>query len=931
MVMRTTLLLVLGATAGLAAAEPVTGYATPGGGLVLSDKDGPLIELAPGAWGPNWGWTGLQAAVTDDQGATSATITGALGPAKTPIRVALKARKTGARRLQVDAELSAERDGPCTLVILGINPGRRYHGTGTASVASGGTSAARDVPFGREALGTAVTGMRLGGGEAALNLALAAPAEIQADGIGRLILAKQQVSAAQHPTASLTIDLPGDLSWYPTPAAIPDPPGYAEWFPWQPAHALDDQGALGMRGWFDPVDAPVVRDRDRLTVGGKPAKFWGINLCYSACSPKKEVAEQRARLYAKYGFNAVRFHKYADGPGWAGIQSKTSFAEFDPEALDRMDWQVAKFKEQGIRIKLSPTFGIQLGSGDRAAVPYLEEFGKLDPKRPDARVRTAHGTVWFSRELQDLQIRQTTELLRHRNPYTGLTYAEDPVVLVVEMYNEDSALFYGTIGQLQKSPTLRRRAAEAFSDWLVARYTDEAGVKAAWGDDAIGSFKAEGFATESLAARSVVPAGNPWFFDPDQLAGSQKPKARRLFDTMLFLHETQNAFWDRFVAAMRAAGYQREVLASNWIAGRAFSHYYNLASDARYSMVDRHNYFGGASSMLATAGSGILSTGLCQVAGMPFSLSEWISTRPNEFGIEGPAIIGAYGMGLQGWDVSFMFQNGDDGRFRERIAKEEFDVVAPHILGLEPLVARQVLRGDVAESTLTAPLKVHLPSLHDGKLGFTETTTANGDVKTATTSAVPAQALAVARCLVEFTGQPAETPVFDPAPFRKDGALVSSTGQLRWYEGAVPASASGCFTIDSPATKAVVGFAQGRTFALGGIVITPRSPFAAIYITAAGRTDTDLATAPRILVGAVARARNTGMKVMDGAILAAGQPPVIMEPVRADIALPAGRALFLRALDQDGRRTAAKLPVADGRITIDGAAQKTIYWELSAE
>jgi hypothetical protein len=927
--MRYISLLTLLVATSLAAAEPIIGYATPGGELVLSDHNGPLLELNPVAWGPDWGWVKLKSTIVDNQGSTQATFSGALNPASTPIQIGLMARKVGDRQLQIDAELSASQDEPCTLVALAFTPGQRFRGPGTASILAGSQAVVRDVPFGKEALGTTVTGLRLVSGNSTLSMNFAAPAEIQADGQGRLVLAKQVASAAQRSIARLTIDLPGDLTWYPTPTAVPDPPDYADWFAWQPAHALDDQGALGMRDWFDAINAPAVRDHDRLTIAGKPAKFWGINLTYRGCSPTKEVAESRAKLYAKYGYNAVRLHKYADGPGWAGIQSKTSFAEFDPDALDRMDWQVAKFKEQGIRIKLSPTFGIQLGAGDLASVPYLEEFGKLDPKRPDSRVRATHGSVWFSRELQDLQIRQTTELLKHRNPYTGMTYAEDPVVLVVEMYNEDSALFYGTMSKLQKSPTLRKRAAEAFSDWLAARYQNEAGLKAAWGDSALGSFKAEGFATESLVERTVVPAGNPWFYDPDQINGTQKSKARRLFDTMLFLHETQNAFWDRFVAAMHAVGYQREVLASNWIAGRAFSHYYNLASDARFSMIDRHNYFGGSSSMLASAGSGMLSTGLCQVAGLPFSLSEWIHVKPNEFGIEGPAIIGAYGMGLQGWDVSFMFQNGDDGRFRDRIGKEKFDVVAPHILGIEPLIARQVLRGDVAESTLTAPLKVHLPSLHDGNIGFTESVTANGDVKTASTSAIPAQALAVARCLVEFTDQPTETPVFDLAPFRKDGALTSSTGQLRWYEGA--SQTSGYFTVNTAATKAVVGFAQDQTFALGEVTITPRSPFAAIYITAAGRSDTDLSVAPRILIGAVARARNTGMKVMDGNVLAGGQPPVIMEPVRADITMPAGRAMVLRALDQDGRRTEAMQPITDGKFSIDGAIQKTIYWELSVD
>lgn len=911
------------------AAEPVTGYPTPEGAVVLSDPAGSLLELAPVGWGPNWGWCGWKTELHATGESTAMVLTTAMGPAKVPVRIDLTVAPAGPHRLAVTAALVAERDVDCTMIIVSLNPGARFRHAGAVTVMAGATTTARDVPFGKEPLGGAVTALRLGAGDDAVAVTFAAPTEIAADGVGRIVLGAGKLAGGARRALAFTVDVPGALTWFPLPGSVPDPAGFAAWFPWKPDNAVDDQGALGMKGWLDTVNAPVHSDGERLLVGDRAEKFWGLNLTYGSTAPAKELAVQRAKLYAKYGFNAVRLHKYADGPGWAGIQSATSFAEFDPAALDRFDWQVAKLKEQGIRIKLSPTFGIQLGRDDVAAVPWFTEFGQLDSKQSNARVRAAHGTVWFVRELQDLQIRQTTNLLKHRNPYTGLTYAEDPVVLVVEMYNEDSALFFGTMGQLQKVPTIRKRASEAFSDWLIARYKDDAGLKAAWGEGGLNSFRAEGFTGESLAARSVVPAGNPWFYDPDQLAGSQKPKAARLLDTMSFLHDTQNALWERFSAALRTAGYHGEVLASNWIAGRGFSHFYNLHSDALVGMVDRHNYFGGTGSMLTTAGSGILSSGLCQVAGRPFSLSEWITTRPNEFGVEGPAIIGAYGMGLQGWDVSFQFENGDDGKFRTLIGKDEWDVMAPQLLGLQPLIARQVRRGDVSESTVVAPLRVHVPSLANGVLGFSDQAAAQGDVKSADSSAVPARALAVARCVVDFTAQAQPTPAFDLAPYAKDGALVSSTGQLRWYEGSAPAT--GCFTIDAPATKAVVGFAAGRRFALGGVSIASQTPFAAIYLTAAERTDHDLATAKHILIGAVARARNTGMKIMDGRVLVSGVSPVLMEPVRAEIELPAGRTYVIRPLDQDGRRTAATRPVTAGRVTIDSAADKTIYWELSAE
>jgi hypothetical protein len=654
--------------------------------------------------------------------------------------------------------------------------------------------------------------------------------------------------------------------------------------------------------------------------------LWGLNVCYSSCAPDEPLADRRARFYAKYGINTVRLHKYADGAGWAGIQSEGSFLEFDPAALDRMDYFVAQLKQRGIYVLLSSTFGVKLGPDDRRYVPYMDEFGSGRP-----RVSTGHGSVYLSRELQDMQIRQVVQLLEHRNPYTGLTYAEDPAVAVVELFNEDSALFFGTLSQLQKVPTLRRRASEQFSNWLQARYATREALIDAWGQAALNSFANEGLTGESWDQRSIVPAGNPWFYDPDQLSGSQAVKRQRLLDTMLFLYEIQNDFYARYVEAIRDTGYDGEILASNWQAGRALSHYYNLHSDSLVGMIDRHNYFGGGRdakidnvSMLRVPGSGLLSAGMQQVAGRPFMLSEWIHVSPNEWGVEGPAIMGAYGMGLQGWDVSYMFQNRDTGGFAAQIAQDRWEVTAPHVLGIFPAVARQVLRGDVAEAEMTAPRFVHVPSLHAGQLGFEDRVVQQHDVKTFDSDRVPAETLAVARTVVEFADRHRPTPQFDIDPFRQAEALVSATGQLRWRPGQT--RLDGAITIDTPATKAVVGFAANQSFELGEVTITPANRFGAIYVTVQERDGT-IADSTKLLIVAIARARNTGMKVYrDVRLLDRGTSPVVMEPVKARMSFTRPGTPTVHVLDHDGCRTGTTLEVRNGVFEIDGARDKTCYY-----
>jgi hypothetical protein len=502
------------------------------------------------------------------------------------------------------------------------------------------------------------------------------------------------------------------------------------------------------------------------------------------------------------------------------------------------------------------------------------------------------------------------------------------------LFNEDSALFYGTLGRLQKIPTLRKRGAERFCDWLQKRYGSEVALLKAWGRNSLGSFGNEGFSEENWEERTIVPAGNPWFFDPAQLAGSQAPKRKRLLDTMLFLYEIQNEFYDRYVAAIRATGYEGEILGSNWQAGRAYSHYYNLHSDSRVGLIDRHNYFGGGGgakinnvTMLRVPGSGMLSAGMQQVADRPFMLSEWIHVTPNEWGMEGPAIIGAYGMGLQGWDVSYMFQNRDTGGFADRIDADRWSVTKPCIVGVFPAVSRQVLRGDVAESDVRAVRHVHVPSLAEGKLGFEDKVTQQHDVKTFDSDKVPARTLAVARCVVDFTDTYRETPAFDLAKYVQDGVYTSTTGQLRWHEGAK--KLDGYFTMDTAATKAVVGFAEGRECRLGDVTITPQSRYGAVYVTARDAGE-NLRTAKNVLVVAIARARNTGMKVvLDSRVLAKGQAPVVMEPVRARILIPRADKATVHVLDHDGCRTGRTLPLRDGVLEIDGARDKTPYYLIT--
>ena len=921
-------LLVIVSTIAHADERTITAFSTGGADVTVSHHRNNYLRFGVAAWGPKWAWTRPSGRTESREGATVGSLGIKIKDAAAPVSLLYRAESPHPKNLVLTYELLADADTALTLICVELTPGKALDGR-DVTVESAGKQSTVPRPFGKRGLGSNVSSVRFADAQGkATVLRFDPPCLIESDGAARIVLAKGKLPGGVPQRLTVSVEFPEAANWYPSVGEIPDEAGFDTWYPWQ-AKAGAGKSMIGMEDWLERPAGKhgrIVRRDDALLYDGKPIKLWGSNLCFATCAPDKTLADKRARFYSKYGINAVRLHKYADGAGWAGIQSKDSFVEFDPEGLDRMDYQVARFKEAGIYVKLSAHFGSQkLGPADKRFVPYLEEFGQYRKNR----ITTPHSAVHYSPELQAAQIQQMVNLLKHKNLYTGLTYAKDPVIAFLEIINEQSIFFYSSMRPLQASATLRKQTGARFCDWLRGKYRDQRGLENTWGPKAFDSFAGEGFKTdgESLDKANILPLGNPWFWDPAQLGGSQAFRKQRLLDSLHFLYELQSGFYRRYVKAMREAGYEGEIVSSNWQAGRAFSHFANLHSDAQVGTIDRHNYFGANranATMLARAGSGILSSGMQQVADRPFMLSEWIHVAPNEFGVEGPAIIGAYGMGLQGWDVSYMFQNRDNGVFSPTVGDDQWDVTAPQILGVFPAVARHILRGDIDQSSVVAARNVHAPSLLEGKLGFEDKVVQGYDDKELDSSKVPAQALAVARSVVAFTDNYEDTPVFDMKAYVKNGRIVSATGQLQWQEGSD--GAGGYFTINTPATKAVVGFAQGQRLELGAVTIEPQCRFGAIYVTAREK-DGDIASSRELLIVAIGRARNTGMKFSPAGdrVLAQGKGPILMEPVKVNITIRRKGAPKAIALDHNGKATNTTIPFTDQTLAIDGARDKTPY------
>lgn len=416
--------------------------------------------------------------------------------------------------------------------------------------------------------------------------------------------------------------------------------------------------------------------------------------------------------------------------------------------------------------------------------------------------------------------------------------------------------------------------------------------------------------------------------------------AKHILDKMRFLYETQVDFYERFEKAIRETGYKGVLVGSCWQAGSGLSHFYNLHADYKVGMIDRHNYYGGGAgghqmgegkvkniSLLKSPGSGILSTGLQQVADRPFSFSEWISLVPNEWTAEAAPLVAAYGIGLQGWDASYSFAT-DLPRFSRLLESEShgiYNATSPLHIGLYPALARMIYRGDIEESPVIATRNVHIPSFREGKLGFYELVEQGYDDKNFTGTVTP-EMLAVGRFPVDFTEsfQPTFIPNVDKNWNKNEKTISSATGELVWKYGK-----EDFFTVNTVATKALVGFTPNKKVQLGDWNIETENPFAVIFVTDLSKNG-DLSEAEKILVTSVARGRNTGMEYEysgdETVLTSTGKMPLLLEPVVATIASKNLKDYEVRILDQDGRLTDNSIPIIDGAFKINGKTEKTLYY-----
>jgi len=211
----------------------------------------------------------------------------------------------------------------------------------------------------------------------------------------------------------------------------------------------------------------VNREGHFCTSDGSRVRFWGINVAKDAVFQSHVTIEAMADLFARAGFNLVRLHHIDDVGGLLPRAGAGGPQRIAPDKLDAVDYWIAALGERGIWVYLD-------------LLDYRTFWEEEGVANGSLLGRGAKPYALFSERLIELQIEYARQLLaEHTNPYTGLSYAEDPSVALVELCDENGLL--ASEGDWRRiMPPYRRELIQRWNGWLQDKYGTAEQLAAAW-------------------------------------------------------------------------------------------------------------------------------------------------------------------------------------------------------------------------------------------------------------------------------------------------------------------------------------------------------------------------------------------------------------------------------------------------------------------
>ncbi len=192
----------------------------------------------------------------------------------------------------------------------------------------------------------------------------------------------------------------------------------------------------------------------------KRLRFHATNMGQWMAVPSHAEADAIAERIAMEGFNSIRFHGFEN---WLYDWSKPSTLDFKPELLDRFLYFWAKLREKGMYLTTDVLSVRIIRPGDG-----IEECRSSD----DQLVRKA--LTMFSESGMKNWKDWARKFFTMKNPYTGMSMAEDPALFAINLDNE--APIYNT---WNSNPELSPLVEKVYTAYLKEKkiYTPELAKK----------------------------------------------------------------------------------------------------------------------------------------------------------------------------------------------------------------------------------------------------------------------------------------------------------------------------------------------------------------------------------------------------------------------------------------------------------------------
>jgi hypothetical protein len=662
---------------------------------------------------------------------------------------------------------------------------------------------------------------------------------------------------------------------------------------------------------------------------GSRARFWGINVSSTRLNIPNEQIESAVANFAHAGLNMVRLEAVDNRNCLLGSVDAPDSRRFDTDYWDRLDYWMDCLRRHGIYYYLDLLDFRTFKAAD----------GVLNADRMD---RAARPYALFDRFLIQLQKEYATQLLLHKNRYSGLMPIEDPALALVEICNEHGFFLYAEKLETLVEP-YRSDLRGRWAQWLKAKYGSREKLAATWGSINDVSVLRDDEDPEHNSVDLPLLTGSYTPLPPNEADIRHAPG--RVRDGVQFLADVQRAYFKEMRAHLRALGLRcpvTAVVSNNFVA--------DVATAAQECDFTAENWYGeGLNTDSRTPGMRYYSnrntlrddtpggfapfTAALRWQNKPVVIREWATTWPNrQRAVSVPEAL-AYAS-LQDYDAVLLFgyQTNRAPNGAEADALNDFAFqVDPTTWGLYALAGQAFLSRAIAPADHALTFTYTPDSLSawpnnagelyraawSVRLNNVLADSARPDSLTPTNTSNDVPALKGALNAIGARGVPVNSDALRTHIWRSDTKQITRNGR------------EGRLEIQSKTLAVIAGeFTPGRVYSAGKLRFTTQTPFGALFALALdGRP---LETSQHLIVKMVSRAENTGQvleKLPPGSpyswvLRAPGTGPVL---TYGKAATQPTRVWFEKPAERETRKNPKSLPPSQVLLSI---AMQDGTWEF---